>query len=250
MFTVKSLFSMLLDPVLLGLLFFAFGMVLSWSRRWRRSGRTIAAVGIVLVLVLSLPVVAGLVTRPLEQRHPSLLDIRPVQEVEFVAVLGNMHSSDFDRPITAWLAGPALARLMEGVRICRQLERCTLVVSGWTGDQPQPYADVAAQAAVVIGVDARRIVRLTEPRDTREEMLAIRDVVTDRPFILVTSAVHMPRAVEAARRAGLSPIPAPTDYLDADRIGWPRFVPATRALAASHSAMYEYAGRLWYMLRR
>ena len=37
--------------------------------------------------------------------------------------------------------------------------------------------------------------------------------------ILVTSANHMPRAVAAFRKAGMDPIPAPTEYLARDDYG-------------------------------
>ena len=61
-----------------------------------------------------------------------------------------------------------------------------------------------------LGVDVPRADVLGTPLDTAQEARAIAALIGRAPFILVTSAYHMPRAMRLMLQAGLDPIPAPT----------------------------------------
>ncbi len=70
-------------------------------------------------------------------------------------------------------------------------------------------------------------------------------------ILLVTSALHMPRAMAVFRKQGITAIPAPS----APQIVVPNdpqfsfWQPSRRALAASRSIVKEYVGLLVYWLR-
>ena len=69
---------------------------------------------------------------------------------------------------------------------------------------------------------------------------------------MVTSALHMPRAMAIFRKQGMEPIPAPTDYVVKVREGGVRlgmFIPSAGALEKVGRAIHEYLGLLWGKLR-
>ena len=72
-----------------------------------------------------------------------------------------------------------------------------------------------------------------------------------RKIVLVTSAMHMPRAAGAFRKAGFEVIPAPADF----RTGWgapnPVFLwlPNAGSLEHSQTALHEWLGLWTYRLR-
>ena len=72
----------------------------------------------------------------------------------------------------------------------------------------------------------------------------IRDIVLDDPFVLVTSATHMKRAVALFNFHGLDPIPAPTYFLikESDRV---TPMPSSGSLGKSEAAFHEYLGIVW-----
>ena len=64
------------------------------------------------------------------------------------------------------------------------------------------------------------------------------------PFLLVTSAYHMPRAMLLMRRAGAAPIAAPAGQraYGTGAVAWRDFVPGSRGLRDTERALHEYAG--------
>ena len=69
------------------------------------------------------------------------------------------------------------------------------------------------------------------------------------PFILVTSAGHMPRSMHVFKKAGLNPIPAPTHYLTRKNNLAISYLPSPLHLRYSDLAIHEYAAILWYHVK-
>ena len=69
--------------------------------------------------------------------------------------------------------------------------------------------------------------------------------------LLVTSAIHMPRAVAVCRKVGIEVVPCPSDFVSG--ADWTyriqSFLPEAAALTRTTDAVHEYVGRLWYWLR-
>lgn len=239
----------LVSPLGLVLMVVAAGLVLMRLDR-RRLGRwtLIAALG--LLLVFSSEPLARLLLIPLESRYPPLESTEGLEDVDWVVVLGSHASSDSDRPATTRLSGVAALRLMEGIRLHRSLPGSRLILSGGTAFAGAPSATVMSRAALDLGADPAYLVVHPGPRNTVEEMARLRETLTGRRFILVTSASHMPRAMSLARAQGLDPIPAPTVWRTRNQDGDPRrFLPSSTGLAMSERALHEYAGLVWAGLR-
>jgi uncharacterized SAM-binding protein YcdF (DUF218 family) len=66
------------------------------------------------------------------------------------------------------------------------------------------------------------------------------------PFLLVTSAYHMPRAMRQMRRAGARAFPAPAEQLvnPAPGIDWRKLLPNSAGLGKTKRAFHEYLGLL------
>jgi uncharacterized SAM-binding protein YcdF (DUF218 family) len=61
---------------------------------------------------------------------------------------------------------------------------------------------------------------------------------------LVTSAVHMPRAMSEFSAAGLTVVPVPAGTLRGPPHGLMAWLPQPWAMESSHAALYEFLGRL------
>ena len=226
--------------------------------------RKMAALSLLMTLCLFIVFGYGLPARQhvekLERKYTPL-DIEKISEKEqrrirFVVVLGSSNTTDSALPESNQLDTASLYRLVEGIRIQRQLPQTFLVFSGGANQDPQANATIAGRVAQSLGVDSGRLVMEERPRDTAEEvemlqpMLKIKDI--DMPFILVTSAAHMERAMKLFQEAGMHPIAAPTDFLikNNNQLVSSSFVPTCENLELSQRMIYEWAAEAWNFINR
>ena len=110
---------------------------------------------------------------------------------------------------------------------------------------------VALMAAQSLGVPREQIITLDLPKDTEEEAAAVKQAIGDAPFLLVTSASHLPRAMIFFQQEGLNPLPAPANQLaiDSPLNPWERAIPSPVWLMHSDRVGYETLGRIWQWLK-
>jgi uncharacterized SAM-binding protein YcdF (DUF218 family) len=233
-------------PVVLTLL--GIGLLLLWPLRRPRRGWAVVALATVLLGALSTPLVSQRLAAPLEATVPMLAP-EEAPAVRWVVVLGAAHIVSDHRPITSKINATGVVRLLEGIRQWRSQPEAMLVVGGRGSGQPITYAQMAGRLLRAFGVPPGRIRMLNSPTNTAEEAAAARALIGAEPFILVTSASHMPRAIAAYRARGMNPIPAPTHYFTGDHYALPtHLTPGADNLYVSSAAWHEYLGLLWQKL--
>ncbi|MEW5735652.1 MAG: ElyC/SanA/YdcF family protein [Thermodesulfobacteriota bacterium] len=247
LFAIKKILDPFLQPLGFCLVLAGVGLLLAALKK-RRTGMTLAAAALLLLWAFSTQPLSRALILPLEARFAPYPEEHGPQ-VDYVVVLGAGHSSDPRLPVTAHLSGQAMGRLVEGIRILRMNPGSMLVLSGAGVTDPIPESRVMARAAVALGVDPGRIIEEPASRDTKDQAILLPPLLHGRPFALVTSAYHMPRAVALFRKAGSAPIPAPAAHLA--RPGSLRFspMPSADSLGRSNKAFHEYFGLLWARLR-
>ena len=132
----------------------------------------------------------------------------------YIYVLGAGCSVDQSLPATMNLSTTSLVRLVEGIRIYNTLNQVTFVTSAASKDELISQAQLSKEAAVSLGMKEQHIEMLETATSTLEEAIAFKEKFgTNKNVILVTSALHMPRAVEIFSDQGIKVLPAPTDYM-------------------------------------
>lgn len=225
-------------------------------RQHRRTGRLLTGLGLASLYLLATPLGAGLLASGLE-RYPALdlADRRQWQDARVVVVLGAGRyaaAPEFagaDMP-NWWGA----SRLRYAARLYREtglplLTSGGTVLPGETVPEAAMMADSLRRDYVVNVRWQETASRTTweNATDTRA-LLAAQGI--DR-ILLVTQALHMPRAVLAFRHAGFSVVPAPVDFdTDGARLPWLlQLAPSPERFMRSAQALHEYAGLLFYRLR-
>lgn len=249
MFLFKKLLGDLLLPLPVSLLLVAAGLVLALFKR-PRFACTALAVGALIPVSLGYRPVSQAITAPLEHRYPPLVTIpRGGPPIKWVVVLGGGIVCDPSLPGRDQLSRDSLVRLLEGIRLYRQLPGAALLVSG--GDRCGE-ARPMAETAELLGVNPADVALDAQSPDTETEAAVIKPMIGRDRFILVTSAVHMPRSIGLFERKGMHPIPAPTAYT-ARRTTEPRvyemIYPYAENLLAASNAFHEYYGIVWAKLQ-
>jgi uncharacterized SAM-binding protein YcdF (DUF218 family) len=254
-FLLKKIAATLLSPVPLCIDILIAGLIFLWCTRSYKAAKVLVSTGTLLLLLLSSPFVSGSLVRPLESRYRPLLaepgrDMSTLPRVKYIVVLAAGYLPDPALPAATQL-GRTLPRVVEGVRVFRQLQGCTLIMSGGGRPGVVPESEVMAKAAESLGVDQQKILLESQSRDTGSEAKFVRALVGRERFILVTSASHMPRAMALFKKQGMDPIADPTDYLTPVSLGVSAsdFVPTGGGLIAAHRAVYEYLAVTWEWVR-
>ena len=207
-----------------------------------------------LFLVLGYGLPARQQLRKTERKYSPLdvekISIKEKQQIQFVVVLGSANTTDPGIPESNQLSSTSLYRLVEGIRIQRELPHTFLLLSGGASQDPRPNAVVAGNVAESLGMDKGLLFIEKRPRDTAEEAELLQPVLNETPFILVTSAAHMERAMKLFKDAGTHPIPAPTDFLikGGDHLTSSSLVPSLENLGLSRRLIYAWGAEAWNAL--
>jgi uncharacterized SAM-binding protein YcdF (DUF218 family) len=149
----------------------------------------------------------------------------------------------------------AAARVLEAARIFRLMPDATVVSSGGNSsasDHRTPTGESMRAALLGLGVPAAQVLVETESRNTRDEAVVIARIVQERQFeqvILVTSRVHMRRALGAFRAVGIDAIPAGARDPLGDLRPVDLWLPGDRGLWYSGRVAHELLGLVYYRVR-
>lgn len=248
-FTLKKVIGGLMLPLPLLLLVMAAGLLLLWFSRWQKSGKILISLSWLLLLLLSLQPIADRLLLPLEQHYPTW---NGSEQVDYIVVLGGGYTYN-----PAWAPGSnlinnSLPRVAEGVRQWHRYPQAKLIFTGGAANNnPRSSASVAAEVAESLGVPRDAMIILDQPRDTRAEAQAVKQAIGHHPFLLVTSANHLPRAMRFFQQAGMNPVAASANQLaiTSPLNGWERALPSPIWLSHSERAIYETLGQFWQQLR-
>lgn len=250
-FYLSKTIGLLAQPLNLALALGAVWALLRWRKRAPRMRRWIARFTVALPIFFSLPLVAQALLWPLESAYPQapMLHRAPVA----IAMLTGMTEvRDEGYELTG-----AADRIVESVRLAHRYPSARLLLLGGTGSMVERYQESAVLGAIAaqLGISERRIVIDVRSRNTHENAeegakLLARLGTNDGDVLLVTSALHMTRAVACFSKSYKGPlkiVPWPVDY-QRDAIRHSSFIPRIRGLARSTRALNEYIGMFVYWL--
>jgi len=240
--------STFLMPLPLGVALIVIALIFLYKDRVKQAKRTLMF-GFVWLFLFSYSPFANMLLHTIESDYPTLH--HAPKEIKYIYVLGNGHTTDESQPITSQVHPTAVVRLNEAIRLYHQLhEKAKIIVSGHNGFyDPNPHAFMQKKLAISLGVDKEHIILRPKPKDTQDEARAAKKLLKDKPFILVTSASHMRRAVKFFEQAGLTPIPAPTNHLaNIKYLNYTSFF-SSHALYQSRILFHELLGLIWQKIK-
>jgi uncharacterized SAM-binding protein YcdF (DUF218 family) len=246
---IFRLLDRLLEPsALLALLVLASAAAMA-VRRWRLALRLQMVAAALVILIGILPGGVWLAL-PLERWFPINPPLPP--RVAGIIALGGTErptqSASWGQPI---LSDPTPITAL--VELGQHYPDAKLVFSG--GAHPRDAkemteARIVRQFLNAMGADADRIIYEDRSRNTLENALFARDLVhpDDVPWILVTQAVSLPRAVAVFRHAGWTIIPYPAGYLTGGDARLSLSADLAGGLHLASIALHEWGGLLIYRL--
>ena len=247
-FLCQKIAAALALPLPMALILLFIGLCFFWFSTKKLMANIFLISGFLLLLAASLSFFPALLLNSLENQYQPIKSLP--NNIHNIVVLGGGVRSDTTMPPNTQLKAASLSRLIEGIRLYHLYQVAhqpvTLVLSGGRVFGSPAEAGVMQNIAVILGVNVADIKLEAGSRDTHEEALYLQKQLGNQPFLLVTSAYHMPRAMALFTKIGLQPIAAPTQYMsDVDSTRVDAYLPSSNYLVMSDVAIHEYLGVWW-----
>jgi uncharacterized SAM-binding protein YcdF (DUF218 family) len=254
MFAFDKYVTPFLTPLGMSLVLLVLGLVLLAFGRRRWAGAVLLAT-LLGLYAASTPFVAGWLSGLLERQYPPVA-MADTPDADVIVVLGGA-------------TGPALAprqdpdlnehadRLMHAADLYKAGKAKLVLASGGNWRHPSLNLSEATDMRDVLmrfGVPADAILMEKSSLDTGQNADFSARLMREHHLataLLVTSGIHMPRAMAAFRRAGVPVTASATDIVDAGTVDWLvlDWLPSPMALVHTGDALHELVGMLYYRLR-
>ncbi len=227
------------------------GIVLM-ATRFNRAGRRLAVASLVLLALAGYSPLGRVLASALESRFPPWDPARGAPDG--IVVLGGTImpalSRDYGDTVIAGDAGriiaiPKLARAFPNARIVYSGGDASLFANGL------PEANFLYPVLDSFGVPRERVMLESRSRNTEENAVFTKELVKPKPgerWLLVTSALHMPRAIGCFRRAGFDVEAYPVAWHTGKTLDFmPRGI-LGNGLSRLDYAIHEWIGLVTYWL--
>ena len=238
LFFIKKFIEFFVEPFGFILSLFLLGLFYMYKNSFVKA-KFFLSFSFISLLLLSYPPFSNKLIVNLEKGY-SKNEMKDLN-ISYIHVLGNANSDDTTQPLASMLSETSLKRVLEGVREYKRYPNAKLIFTGYEGDSTLANASINAKFAESLGVPKEMIIVNQSPRDTQEETLFSKTVIGDSPFLLVTSASHMRRAIQLFKSIGMKPIATPTDFERERNLSF-FSVPNVESLENSQKAIHEYIG--------
>ena len=229
LFSLKKFVSFFLEPFTFGFLVLFLAFIFLLFNNYKKAKSTLF-VGLIFLFLISNSLFSNFLISPLENQYKDQKNI-DISKVEYILLLGG----DFE------------SRAYEVLKLSLKLKDAKIITSGYAGKKLISDALYAKNELISLGVNENRIIMQDKPKDTIEEAISIKKLINDKPFILVTNAYHMPRAIKIFKKQGLNPITMPTNFMVKKQKS--NSYLSINDLKKVTIAIHEYIGLAWLKIK-
>ncbi|HLJ62992.1 MAG TPA: YdcF family protein [Stellaceae bacterium] len=203
------------------------------------------------MLAITLLPVGDLLAGMLESR----VSPRPLPpRIDGIIVLGGGVDTELSAQYGRVELTPAGSRITAAIGLAYRFPEAKIALIGGSGrllEAGDPSeASVMGQAFIEAGIDPHRLVLEETSRNTYENAVETQKLLHPgraEQWLLVTSAMHMPRAIGCFRHVGLEPLPYPVDF-KSHRSLRPRDITLGENLVLLDYGVREWIGLIAYRL--
>ncbi|MBX3254709.1 MAG: YdcF family protein [Chitinophagaceae bacterium] len=250
MFIIGKLFIILLNPVLWIVLIFLWGLL---TKKERRKKLCFVA-GIVMLLFFSNPFIIQQLTLAYQAKKYSLHK----EEAYSAGILlgGFAGMNDSDRQV---YYGEAADRFIQTAELYKTGHIHKIIIAAGSGSvfEKQSFreADFAKEQLINLCIPADDVFADRDSKNTAENAINAKRIIDSLelkpPYLLITSAMHMPRAVRTFTKAGVAVKPFPAAFTVFPRSGFnleDYIIPSSTAFKNWNVFLKEIVGTIAYKI--
>lgn len=223
-----------------------------WKLKRPRWNLILAVASLVVLTLTSFDPLPDYFTRQLERVYPAHKRQPQSLAPHYIVVLSGGMVLDEALSVVGQLNPGTLARTIEGIRLAYLYPQATLIFSGGIPVNGVTEAQLMKTMALDLGFSPARILLESQSQDTKDQARYIKDMVGDRSMFLVTSAMHLYRAMQLFRAQKIVQVTAvpvghlvrgPNSLIPLTR------VPRSKVINQTDSYFHEILGLAWAKIR-
>jgi uncharacterized SAM-binding protein YcdF (DUF218 family) len=249
MFIFSKLLSGITQPLFWLSLWYLFALVL--LPYFRRAASSMLWVGLFIFGMLGFNAIPDALLRSLENQFKVPRVTQSDQYLGVIVLGGATGNPGIYKAHGQVPLGDAAERMTVPITLMQKFPNFELIFSGGEG-RVVPTGTTEAELAGVffseLGVEMKRVTLESNSRTTRENAKRVAALLGERckqPWLLVTSASHMPRSMAEFQAVGCNVTAYPVDFRTGKETSWSEYS-MVGSLMAWQTALHEYLGMLVY----
>ena len=248
MYVIKKLVGILTYPGTIVLLLLVYGCLrLLLTRGPSKKGLVWIGLGVVCFYAFATAPLPNYLMGRLENGLTPVTSAKNLEGVKYIVVLSGGLRPNQGLPPTSQLEESSALRVVEGVRLFHLLDDAPILIMTGAG----PFEDIGSRMAALaesLGVPPEKLVPENQARDTYGNAMGVRGLVKNQPFLLVTTAIHLPRSLRIFQKLGMKPVAAPGDFRYTRYNSIHDYIPTAGNLFNMELAIHEYLGLMYFNL--
>lgn len=215
---------------------------ISKTKKWLIWGSTIAISYLSTTLVIS-----KYVLNNLEGFAPK--KIINASEYDAIAILSGGIKRGLFEDNSSKVGEQFLKRLISGLGLYESSKKPIIILGGKTLKNEPAESETAEKILIELGVPKEKIILDVNSRNTYENMLELSKIINKYKFkkvVLVSSAIHMKRSLDTAKKMNLPVIAYPSAYLVDKKIHIEDILPSQKNIRINAILIYELLGNIKY----
>ena len=243
MIYINKILPIIFSPLGLVIIFLCYGIL--------RKKILPSIIALMLLILLSLPIVSGKLTKILEQNYTPVLP-NTIETADAIVVLSGMVRSIKKENRIHYEFSDAVDRIIGGVELLKLNKAQKIILTNgklpWSIGLPE--GEYLADFLKSQGINPSKILLTEIVQNTNDEAKAISKMLPkSSKIILVTSAFHMPRAVTVFQNQNLNVIPYAVDFRSTTgKLDILDYLPQSNAFNDSNLYFREMIGRAFYAI--
>lgn len=197
-----------------------------------------------LLLLFSMPIVVRPLIGTIENQNKQVADSTLATTDSYILLGGGVSGHS--------LSEASQVRALELVRCYRKHPAPVILCGGAVYPGQLAEADIAMKTLQELGIPAEHLVTEGASKTSLENLENAREICDRMNWenpVLVTSALHMPRSLLSAQKAGLNVTPAPCGYIsEVTNVTLDFFLPDARTLSCFRNWVWEVLGLMFYSI--
>lgn len=251
-FSIKKFLVFVLRPS--SLIFIFLVLVSIYIILGKRKGRRnlLLFLTVILYYLSTTPFLPYFLLKNLEKDYPPPAREKLLESKKIIVLTGRIYGGK-DLDLHEKFSRETLIRFYTAVKLKKEdPQREIVIVGGSYEDKNYKGASYLEEFAKSLNIPVKAI---DIPLDTKTSIRVIKEYLlqttgsSQTPFILVTSAYHLPRSMMIFKKEGLNPIPYPSNYahkLCEPTLSVTSFIPSDVYLTLTNLAFHEYLGMISY----